>query len=215
MARLNTAVSAFPVILWLCLFAVRPAAAQQTVEVTDDPIRIADFGLEAQVTSAIDLVGPQDGAAGRYRAALAERLTCWIDGTERCSVADRNDPRVRAMRRFLGVGPRDRDGAITVVFPDDSSVEVKLERIDVDPDDWDERVYQAVVLPDTARAPGLPSIPSRSDQVDGLAHESSPEIQAALERLKARLEAPLPSGQATPSPDVDDAPRALVQRPPG
>lgn len=214
MARFNEVLSVSAVILWAGFLAVQPLAAQP-IEVTDDPIRIADFGLEAQVTSAIDLVGPEDGSAGRHRAALVERLQCWIDGTAQCSVADRNDPRVRAIRRFIGVGPKDRDGAVTVSFPDDSRVEVKLERVaDLDPNDWDQKVYEAVVLPDTAQAPGLPSVPSRPDQLEGLVYEGSPEIQAALKRLKARLVAPVPSGQAAPNPDVGPETHALVQRSP-
>jgi len=139
--------------LWLSLLAAQQLAAQQSVEVPGDEIRIADLGLEDQVPSAVDLVGPEEGSAGSNRSALAHRLQCWIDGIESCTVTDRNDPRVRAIRRFLATGPVDRDGLVIVHFPDQTRVDVRLARAaDSGPNDWDQRVYELVVLQDTVRA---------------------------------------------------------------
>lgn len=203
---------------WFFLAAFQPLAAQQLtdvqlVDLKSDPVGIADFGLENEVPSAIDLVGPDQGTAGRNRAALAHRLQCWIDGTESCSTADRNDPRVRAMRRFLGLGPEDHDGAVIVHFADQSSIKIRLARVSDlgSDDDWTQSVYEPIVLPDTARAPGLPDVPSRPDQLVGLAYEGPSEVLAALERLKQRMEATGEAAGAGSDTDSSNNHPALAQ----
>lgn len=158
MARLIKTVFVPYIGSWLFLLAAQQLAAQELVDVPIDSIRIADLGLEDEVSSAVDLAGAEDGPAGRNRAALAQRLQCWIDGVESCTVADPNDPRVRAIRRLLATGRADRNGAVTVRFPDQTRIEVRLERVaDPDPNDWDERVYEPVVLQDTVQGPGAPT----------------------------------------------------------
>ncbi|MDZ7791536.1 MAG: hypothetical protein U5L08_13790 [Xanthomonadales bacterium] len=155
MARVIRIVTALFIGSWLLIAAHQESSAQRPVRLPDDPIWIADFGLESQIPSATDLVGPENGPAGQNRAALVHRFQCWIDGMESCSVADRNDPRVRAIRRFVTQGALDRGGAVIVHFPDRTRIEVKLKRVpDLGPDDWGQRVYELVVLPDTARALG-------------------------------------------------------------
>ncbi|NKI36102.1 hypothetical protein HFP89_13105 [Wenzhouxiangella sp. XN79A] len=176
---------------WMWLVGVQHASAQAWDGESSQAIRIADFGLEEQIPSAIDLVGPEHGAAGRSRAILAQRVQCWIDGLERCTFADRNDPRVRAVRRFLGLGPDDRDAAVIVHFPDRTQVQVRLVRAaDPGPDTLIQSAYAPVVLADTARAPDLPTVPSQPGQLDGFAYQGTSEIRAALDRLKRRLEMP-------------------------
>jgi len=143
---------------WLFVMAAQPLAAQQAGEMPAYTIRIAELGLEDQVPSAVGLVGPEDGKAARNRAALVHRLQCWIDGVESCTFADRNDPRIRAIRRFLVTGPVDRDSAIVVDFPDRTRVDLRLAReSDPDPNDWDQRVYELVVLHEkSVQAQGQP-----------------------------------------------------------
>lgn len=176
---------------WLWLSAVQYAAAQPATDAPNAPIRIADFGLEEQIPSAIDLVGPDHGAAGRNRAMLAQRVQCWIDGIERCSFADLNDDRVRAIRRFLGLGPADRDGALRVHFPDRTHVEVRLVRVpEPGPDTLKQSAYAPVVLQDTTRAPDLASVPTRVAQLEGFVYDGAADIREALDRLKQRLEMP-------------------------
>ncbi|NEZ03084.1 hypothetical protein G4Y73_02840 [Wenzhouxiangella sp. XN201] len=163
--------------------------AQKPADFESNPVRIADLGLESNIRSAIDLVGPDGGSAGRHRDALVRRLQCWIDGVEDCSAADLNDPRVRAMRRFIAQGRAEQDGMVTIHFPDRTRVMVRLEQLpDLDPNDWEQRVYEAVVLPDTVQAPGLPAVPTRHGDFEGFAYMGQPAIQAALERLKQRIE---------------------------
>ncbi|MBL37294.1 MAG: hypothetical protein CMP07_02675 [Xanthomonadales bacterium] len=140
---------------WLFLLSVQQLAAQQSFEVPIDSIPVADLGLEDRVPSAFDLVGAEDGPAEQNRAALVQRLQCWIDGNEGCAVADPNDPRVRAIRRFLATGPADRHGMLVVDFPDQTRVDVRLARAPAtDPNDWDQPVYEPVVLLDTVKGPG-------------------------------------------------------------
>src|SRR6056297_1178082 len=103
---------------WFFLLSAQQLFAQQPFEVPIDTIRIADLGLEGKVSSAFDLVGSDDPSAGRNRTVLAHRLQCWIDGVESCTFADQNDPRVRAIRRFLATAPADRTGEVVVCFPD-------------------------------------------------------------------------------------------------
>ncbi|MBY6204007.1 hypothetical protein [Halomonas denitrificans] len=183
MIRTIKALSFLSIVGWCSL-----SSAQPDIEATPDGVRIADLGLATQIPSAIDLVGPEGGAAGRNRTAVAHRLQCWIDGIERCSVADRNDPRVLAIRRFLGRGIDGPDGAVIVHFPDRTRVEVRLVRADdPGPDARIESAYAPVVLPHTAHGPGLPAVPSLPGQLDGFAYEGSPEIHAALKRLEQRL----------------------------
>jgi len=145
---------------WLFLLAAQQLAAQQRAEMPGDAIPaipIADLGLGDQLPSAAELVGPEDGSAGRNRTALVHRLKCWVDAVESCTFADLNDSRVRAIRRFLATGAMDRDAAIVVDFPDQTRVDVRLARVSVpDPNDWHRRVYELVVLQDTVRAPGQP-----------------------------------------------------------
>ncbi|MEE4304117.1 MAG: hypothetical protein V2J19_08160 [Wenzhouxiangella sp.] len=127
---------------------------EQAFRVPEESIGIDDLGLESQLPSALELVGADEGSAGANRAALAHRLQCWIDGRESCSPSDRNDPRVRAIRRFLATGPKDRDGAVFIHFPDETRIQVQLKRVvENAPRDWDQRVYETIVLPETARAP--------------------------------------------------------------
>ena len=178
---------------WYSLLAAqdstgRPSTAPDPVEMAGDPIRIGDLGLEDRIPSAIDLVGPEHGSAGRHRAALADRLRCWIDGDERCTVADRNDPRVREIRVFLGTGPFDQDGVVTVHFADRTRIDVGLQRVaDADPQDWEQDLYQTVVLTDTVRVPGLAVVPSTPEQFSGFAYEGGSAIRAALQRLEQRF----------------------------
>lgn len=174
---------------WFSLASVPQLAAQQSIELPGETIRIVDFGLERRIPSAIDLVGPETGSAGRYRDALVRALQCWIDGVEGCAAADRNDPRVRAIRRFLAQDDGARAGAITVEFPDRTRIQVRVQRLtDLGPDDWDRRAYASEVLTGTVRAPGLAAVPTRPGQFEGFAYEGSPEIEAALMRLKQRLD---------------------------
>ncbi|NBB92593.1 MAG: hypothetical protein GVY32_05425 [Gammaproteobacteria bacterium] len=204
MARLIKTLFVLVIGSWLSLATFKQTFAQQPIAVPGEAIRIADIGLENQVPSAIDLIGPERGAAGRNRSALVHRLQCWIDGIESCSVADLNDLRIREIRRFLGTGPSDRDGLLSILFPDQSRIDVRLERVrDLAPDDWDRRVYEPVVLPDTVRAPGLPTVPSRPGELETLAQQSSPAIRAALERLRQRLQGGLEGTQAGSAADAD------------
>jgi hypothetical protein len=150
MVRLTKALFVHSIGAWLFFAGVEQSTAQQSVDLENDTIRIADLGLEHQVPSAIDLVGPEDGQAGRNRAALTHRLKCWIDGTETCSVADLNDPRVRAIRRFLGQSSAEQHGAVVVHFPDQTRIDVHLARVsDSDADDWTQSVYELEVRPGT------------------------------------------------------------------
>jgi hypothetical protein len=117
---------------------------------------------------------------------------------------------VRAIRRFIGLGPFDRDGAVIVRFPDETRIEVRLaRRSDPEPEDWDQRVYEAVVLPGSVRAPGLSEVPSRPGQFEGLAHEGAPAIEAALERLADRLE-PSKGGDRTVPAAATEGPSGLA-----
>lgn len=147
MARLIKALLVLYIGSWFSL-----VLAQQSVDVPRGPVRIADLGLEDLVPTASDLVGPESGPAGRNRARLVHRLKCWIDGIEGCSVAGRNDPRVREIRQFLTQGPFNRHGAIIIHFPDETRIEVRLERVsESGPNRWNQSVYEPVVLPDSAR----------------------------------------------------------------
>lgn len=133
--------------------AAQQSAVQPSFEIPADTIRISDLGLETQVPSATDLVGPEDGPPGRNRAVLVDRLQCWIDGAENCPVADLNDPRVRAIRRFLGSGPDDGYGVVVVHFPDETTVEVHLGRASrSEPHDWAKRAYQVDLRSDALQA---------------------------------------------------------------
>jgi len=188
MARSIQALFVPPLGVWLLFVAAQGAAAQQPAALPDEPIRIADLGLETSVRSAIDLVGPENGSAGRGRAALVQRLRCWIDGREDCVVGDLNDSRIRAIRRFLVSGPRDRDGTVSVGFPDATRIQVRLNRVsDPDPSDWSRSVYTLAVLPQTAQAPGLAAVPSRPADFAGFSYDGPPAIRDALQRLHQRL----------------------------
>lgn len=172
--------------------------AQQPVKLPADTVWISDLGLEEQIPSAIDLIGPEGGSAGRNRDALARRMECWIDGLESCSVADANDARVREIRRFLTHGPQDRHGSMMIHFPDRTRIELRLERVtDLGPNDWDQRVYEPVVIAGSAQAPGLRAVPSRPGELSDFAEAAPPEIRPALERLKRRLEASVEAGSGT------------------
>lgn len=188
---------------WLWVSTIQHAVAQPAPAASNVSIRIADFGLEEQIPSAIDLVGPEHGAAGRNRAMLAQRVQCWIDGAERCSFADLNDDRVRAIRRFLGLGPADRDGALLVHFPDKTRVEVRLVRVQQPgPDTLKQSAYAPVVLQDTTHAPDLAVVPTRPGQFDGFVYDGAADIRDALERLKQRLEMPALPTLALPAAEV-------------
>lgn len=175
---------------WCSLAAVQQSAFAQVDEAAE-PVRIADLGLDGQIPSAIDLIGPEGSAAGRNRAALSHRIQCWIDSIEPCTFADRNDPRVRAIRQFLGLGPEDRDGEVLIHFPDRTRIAVRLVRAEnPGPDAMMESVYAPVVLPDTAQAPGLAQVPSQPQLLEELAFDGATEIRAALDRLMERFEMP-------------------------
>lgn len=155
MARMIVGLFVLSICAWFSA-ACAQIAQQQTFELRVDSIPIADLGLEEQVPSAIDLVGPEQSAAGRSRAALIVRLRCWIDGNESCLMADKNDPRVRAIRRFLGQGQAERSGSVMVHFPDLTRVEVRLVRlVNAGRTDWDQSTYDAAVLTESVQAPGL------------------------------------------------------------
>jgi len=174
--------------VWLLFIAAQHVAAKPPMLVPTEPIQVTDLGIENVVRSAIDLIGPENGPAGRGRAALVQRLQCWIDGRGDCAVADLNDPRVRAIRRFLTHGPMDRDAAIRVEFSDETRIHVRLTRVsDPDPSDWSHSVYTLAVLPETAQAPGLAAVPSRPADFAGFSYDGPPAIRDALQRLHQRL----------------------------
>lgn len=134
--------------------AAGQASGERTVQIPDESIGIEDLGLERLLPSARELLELGGGLADRHRAELIHRLQCWIDGLEGCAPADLNDPRVREIRRFLGTGPKDRDGAVVIRFPDETRIQVRLQRVsDLDPQDWDQRTYEAIVIPQTLDAP--------------------------------------------------------------
>lgn len=154
MARSLKTLFAVAIFSLISPLVVSQVGGESLVRVPDDAIGIDDLGLEHQLPSAMELIGAEEGSAGANRAALAHRLQCWIDGRESCSPSDRNDPRVRAIRRFLATGPKDRDGAVFIHFPDETRIQVRLKRVAEDaPRDWDRRVYETIVLPETAHAP--------------------------------------------------------------
>ena len=202
--------------LWFSLLAVQHVAAQTQGVGSIAPVRISELGLDDELTSAIDLVGPDHSSAGDHRSALIQRLQCWIDGIEGCAQVDRNDPRVRAIRRYLSFGTYAQDSSITVLFPDDSRIELRLTRnADASIESWDEPAYASEVLLDTARAPGVPAVPLRSSELERLAQGVDPEIERALERLKARLNDAsdsVPGGGLPARSGVNRA--ALVQKQP-
>jgi len=186
--------------LWIWIGSLQQAAAQQAVRLPDEKIAIADFGLAGRIPSAIDLVGPADGPAGATRALLVRGFQCWIEGLEHCSVADPNDPRVRAIRVFLGQGPLDRDGLMTVDFPDRTQVDVRLRRtLDRTPTNWDRSIYEPAVIPESVRAPGLPAVPSQADEFVDFVYHGTPAIEAALQRLRQRLGTSSDRAQAAPA----------------
>ncbi len=160
MARLIKILLVLSIGLWFSIVTLQQFAAQQPSASPSDRVWIADFGLESQIPSALDLVGPEHGSAGCNRAELLHRLQCWIDGIESCSVADPNDPRVRAFRRLLMQSLIGQYGTVIVHFPDQTHIAVLLKRI---PDDWGQRGYEPVLLLDTARGQGEKTIlPERS-----------------------------------------------------
>jgi len=185
------------------LLVAKQLAAQQAVSLPSDPVLVADLSLEDQVPSAIDLLGPGDGPAGRNRAALVHQLQCWIDGTECCVDADLNDPRVRELRRFLAFGPSDQHGVVVVGFPDQSRIKVRLGRVpDLDSVEWQQSVYSLEVLPATAHAPGLPAVPFREVDLASFVYDGPPSIEAALNRLKQRIEDSAEPSSGAPSARV-------------
>ena len=192
---------------------VQSLAAQQVPDVPGEAVGIADLGLEGEIVSAIDLVGPDHGSAARNRELLAHRLQCWIDGIESCTFADPNDDRVRDMRRFLVQGPMDRDGAIIVHFGDQTRINVILARTaELDRDDWEQRFYRSEALPHTVQAPGLLAVPSSLGQFAGFGdvYADNPAIEAALQRLKERLEASA-EPERTAAADASDGRPKRVQ----
>lgn len=144
-----------------------PATGQQSIELPGDPIVAADLGIETGVRSAVQLADSQPDAAAR-RKTLSDRLQCWIDGVEGCVAASANDPRVRAIRRFLALESSGRPGVFFVHFPDESRITVRIERrvpgsatnpatnSATDPDslDWRESAYRLEVLPASVEMPG-------------------------------------------------------------
>jgi len=200
---------------WFSLLAAQQTEAPPSIELIDDRVRIADFGLEDQIVSAIDLIGPEEGSAGRNRVALAHRLQCWIDGNESCSTRDRNDRRVRAIRRFLGSAPTDRYGAVVVHFPDRTRIDIAVRRLpEPAPNDWTQSAFALRVLQDTAQAPGLASVPSRAEHFEGFVYNGPAAVRSALRRLEQRLRTPADSADAAPASDAADRRQALVRRQP-
>jgi len=188
MARLIQALFIPSIGACLWLMTAQHLGAQQPFGLPDDPIRIDDLGLQTRLPSALDLIGPDLGPAGRSRALLTQALQCWIDGRTDCAGADLNDPRVRAIRQFLTHGPMDRDAGISVEFPDATRIQVRLIRVsDLGPNDWSRSVYTLAVLPQTAQAPGLAAVPSRPADFTGFSYDGPPAIQEALQRLRQRL----------------------------
>jgi hypothetical protein len=218
MARLIKAVCIPSIGSWFLLLAalallVQNLAAQQVLEVPGEAVRIADLGLEDEIPSAIDLVGPDHGSAGRNRELLAHRLQCWVDGIESCTFADRNDDRVRDMRRFLVQGPKDRDGTVSIHFGDQTRIEVSLVlAAELDRDDWEQRFYRTEVVSHTVRAPGLVAVPSSLGQFAGFEYEGTVAIRAALDRLKQRLEASAEPDRTAATAESSDGRPTLLQR---
>lgn len=200
--------------LWFSLLAVQHVYAQTSAVGSIAPVRISELGLDGEVGSAIDLVGPADSSAGALRSVLVHRLQCWIDGVHGCVDADINDPRVRAFRRHLSFGEYSKDGAVTVLFPDGSQIELSIERrAELDALSFDERAYATNVLMDTARAPGVPNVPSDLNELERLAAEVGPEVESALERLRDRLTGSIDSTRASSARAVEPTVRqtALAQ----
>ncbi|RFF31737.1 hypothetical protein [Wenzhouxiangella sediminis] len=136
------------------LVAAVQGSDQRTFRVPDESIGIDDLGLEHRVRSATQLVGSGEESGNQYRAELIHRLQCWIDGLEHCSPADLNDSRVREIRSFLGTGPKDRDGAVVIRFPDETRIQVRLQRVpEPDPQDWDRKTYEAIIVEEAGEAP--------------------------------------------------------------
>lgn len=212
MIRASTTPFVLSIGLWCSLLAIQTVAAQSSAVGSIAPVRISELGLDDELVSAIDLVGPGSTSAGALRDRLIDRLQCWIDGVDGCVEADVNDPRVRAFRRHLSFGTYPQDGGVTVLFPDGSRIELGIGRKQgKDLVSWDERAYATTVLVDTARAPGVPFVPTQLSALERLSYDVSPEVHSALERLRTRLQASVDSSRVSPAAPGNQNRPALAQ----
>ena len=131
-----------------------------------EDVPIGDLGLD--LDSAVELVGPEDSSAGFNRLRLQNEINNFYHSVWGSLTSGLLDVLTRLSNRFLGDGLID-GGQITITFPDDTSVVVKLNSFSPEIGgpafgmDLDVRT-------DTVQGPDLSAVPQSPGQFAGFSY---------------------------------------------
>jgi hypothetical protein len=147
-------------LLSLMLLTTSGAALAQRVPT------IGDLGLD--LDSAIELVGPEDSSAGYNRLLLRNAIKNFYNRARGSLSADLQHLVERHSQRFREDGLID-GGQITITFPDDTSVVVKLNSFSPEIG-GPEFGMDLDVRTDTVQGPDLPAVPQSPGQFAGFSY---------------------------------------------
>ena len=156
-----------------------------------------DLNLPDSISSAVDLVGPDDSAAGFNRNGLENLLNDYLVDRYNTFYLVTYDLAKRFMDTFLADSLFSL-GTITVEFADGTRIRVEIvelrENIGQDSFSADLEVLQA-----TASGPGLITVPESSGQFNGFEYQGNEDTVGALIDLAQRYGIPItgPGGGGT------------------
>lgn len=170
-------------------------------------IDINDVDPASHIDSAIDLVGPDDSAAGLNRNGLRNLLNNYYNSMWAEQVFALTDLGRRFVDKILARSQLLVGAVITISFEDGTTIKVKLESI-AEGMDGGPLYMDLEVMQDTARGPGLWMVPVSEGQFDNFSYTGDSNTVQALINLALRYGIPVTgsgggSGGTTMECEVD------------
>lgn len=147
-----------------------------------------ELDLPANIDSALDLVGPDNGTAGLNRIQFENSLTEFYKGFWNQQMISVVDTVERIIDKFLAESDLNLSGAVEVVFEDGTRVRVKVVSRDQDMSDPTELVITFDTDEDSVTAPGLSGVPQQPGHLGDFDFTTpDPDLWRELEQLIDRF----------------------------
>lgn len=174
---------------------------QRTHEFRKQIAEFVDFdslNLPVELNSAIDLVGPEDSAAGLNRNRMTIALNRQFnDRIENLAPEDRAR---RIFNRVISQSGLLNNFTITIQFPDGTFTAITIARI-LEGFQGDPNLFEMEIQQSSVQGPGLLAVPGSTGQFAGFSYFGDPDIVQELMQLARRygIRVTGPGGATPPS----------------
>jgi len=157
--------------------------------------------LPPELDSAIDLVGPEDSAAGLNRSRMIIALNTYLNERISNLAIALGDLALRLLSRVISQSGLLNNLTITIEFPDGTSIPISIASIR-EGFQGDPNVFEMEILQNLAHGPGLTGVPGSSGQFTGFYFFGDSGIVQELMQLARRYGIPVTGpGGGTPPTD--------------